>query len=577
LNTIAEFLAAVLCQSLVAASCFAAQSAPEGHGPLRVHPSNPRYLTDDGNRAIYLTGLHTWLDFQDGGVDYPPAPLDYNAYLDLLERHHHNFIRLWAWESAAWVRPDSSKLWLEPLPFARTGPGVAADGRPKFDLNKLNPAYFERLRNRVAAANDRNFYVGVMLFQGFSVSRKSRSRRETPWAYHPLHHANNINGINGDADGDGEGYEIHQLGNDRVTAIQETLVRKVVDILNEFDNVVFEIGNECHGASTAWQYHMLQLIHAHEKEMPKRHLTWMTYQWDGIAGRGTDNDLWRSPATLVSPSAGKDRAYEHAPPVADGTKIVIADTDHINPRDRDRVAWIWKCFTRGLHPIFMDNPPVPGCPAHPDFTNGPHKPSERTRSAMGVTRTIAETIDLANMTPTDDRSICSSGYCLTSPGREYVVWHDQQGLVRLMLPAGTFNARWIDPVVGDELAAERLTLRVRSSRQFKPPGNGPSVLHVKSLTKPQAKARRRVPVRLEMAANRLLSNRHDEITRIASNSGLSSSQNVTVHGDGPDFRGEVRENGTVPLAPPKGTGPCFRLARRKVTKHQPAEKWTSPP
>ena len=51
------------------------------------------------------------------------------------------------------------------------------------------------------------------------------------------------------------------LSSDRVTAIQETYVRKVVDTLNEFDNVIFEIGNECHGDSTAWQYRLLRLIH----------------------------------------------------------------------------------------------------------------------------------------------------------------------------------------------------------------------------------------------------------------------------------------------------------------------------
>ena len=37
---------------------------------------------------------------------------------------------------------------------------------------------------------------------------------------------------------------------------------------------------------------------------------------------------------------------------------------------------------------------------------------------------------------------------------------------------------------------------------------------------------------------------------------------VTVHGDCPDFRGEVREKGTAPLALPKGTGPCFRPTSR---------------
>ena len=358
MNPTTRCLALLLCEVALASAVSAMEPGPGGNGPMRVHPDNPRYLTDDSGRVIYLTGLHTWLNFQDGGLTYPPEPLDLDAYLDLLERNHHNFIRLWMWESSAWVRPDTSKIWLDPLPFARTGPGVAADGRPKFDLTKLNPAYFDRLKKRVAAADERDIFVGVMLYQGFSISRKSKSRRETPWDYHPFHQANNINGIDGDTNGDGEGYEIHELGSDRVTAIQETYVRKVVDTLNEFDNVIFEIGNECHGDSTAWQYHMLRLIREHEKRLPKQHLTWMTYQWDGIAGRGTDDDLWKSPAALVSPLAGRNKACELAPPVADGTKVVIADTDHINPRDRDRVAWVWKCFTRGLHPIFMDNPPA---------------------------------------------------------------------------------------------------------------------------------------------------------------------------------------------------------------------------
>ena len=36
-----------------------------------------------------------------------------------------------------------------PQPFARTGPGDALDGKPKFDLTQLNDEYFDRLRQRV--------------------------------------------------------------------------------------------------------------------------------------------------------------------------------------------------------------------------------------------------------------------------------------------------------------------------------------------------------------------------------------------------------------------------------------------
>ena len=38
-----------------------------------------------------------------------------------------------------------------PMPYRRTGPGLALDGQPKFDLDKWDPAYFERVRARVEA------------------------------------------------------------------------------------------------------------------------------------------------------------------------------------------------------------------------------------------------------------------------------------------------------------------------------------------------------------------------------------------------------------------------------------------
>jgi hypothetical protein len=44
-----------------------------------------------------------------------------------------------------------------------SGPGKALDGKPKFDLTKLDAAYFERLRSRVQAAGERGIYVSIML------------------------------------------------------------------------------------------------------------------------------------------------------------------------------------------------------------------------------------------------------------------------------------------------------------------------------------------------------------------------------------------------------------------------------
>jgi len=131
-------------------------------GPLRVHPGNPRYFTDGSGKAIVLAGSHTWRSVQEAAADLPANPaFDYEEFLRLLVKEDHNFTRLWAWESAAWVQPQSVKMWIDPLPFERTGPGQAADGRLKFDLTRFNEAYFRRLRARAVAAGERGIYVGV--------------------------------------------------------------------------------------------------------------------------------------------------------------------------------------------------------------------------------------------------------------------------------------------------------------------------------------------------------------------------------------------------------------------------------
>lgn len=151
----------------------------EATGCLRVHPRNPRYVTDDRGRAIWLGGSHTWANRQERGIEGITPDFDNEAYLDFLERSGHSFVRLWAWEHACWMQfvSHETPVRYSPLPWARTGPGRALDGGPRFDLTRWDPSYFERLRDRVAAAERRGIWVAVMLFQGFSVMDSWRDFR----------------------------------------------------------------------------------------------------------------------------------------------------------------------------------------------------------------------------------------------------------------------------------------------------------------------------------------------------------------------------------------------------------------
>ena len=85
-------------------SCQAASAADApATGPLRRHPTNRRYFCDGTGRAVYLTDTHTWNNQQDFSHPESGGGFDFDGYLDFLERHDHNFIRLWRWDLVAWV------------------------------------------------------------------------------------------------------------------------------------------------------------------------------------------------------------------------------------------------------------------------------------------------------------------------------------------------------------------------------------------------------------------------------------------------------------------------------------------
>lgn len=437
-------------------------------GPLRVHPTNPRYFTagvkaaDGTLRAVYLTGSHTWTNLVDMGQGDPPEPFDFEAYLDFLERHHHNFFRLWREEQVFFL---DDRFAVTPHPWQRTGPGKGLDGKPQFDLTKFEDGYFERLRSRVQAAGQRGMYVAVMLFEGWVLQQKKEW-----WRDHPFHPENNINSVNGDANGDGRGTEVHTLEVAAVTQVQEAYVRRVIDAVGDLDNVLWEISNEAGSYSTEWQYHLIRFIKAEEAKRPKQHPVGMTFQWSPNSKlRGTNQILMDSPADWISPNAGATGKYDYKlnPLPADGRKVIIPDTDHLggiwgNPQ------WVWKSFTRGLNPIFMDpydNRIIGKEPR--EFWSG-------VRSSLGHARQLADRVNLAAMQP--EEGLASTGYCLAEPGAAYIVFSPEGGevVVDVTKAKGTLNVEWLEVATG---AVSRMEpVPGGDKRTFRAPVQGAAVL-----------------------------------------------------------------------------------------------------
>jgi hypothetical protein len=212
---------------------FFAQAAP-----LRLLASNPRYFTVDGTTAVYLTGSHDHNVVLDG--DNPTQAMDWDAYVNWLKNHNHNFIRFWTWYG-----PSTTPLpWVCP---SGAPPDCSQFDLGAFDVGNLNsprtdaPHYFERLRARAISAGQQGIYVSVMLFESWVVQNLQGS---SGWDFNPFAVGRNVNGVSADINGDGYGLEIYTLPSnpayasdgaaqqmiDRINQLQKAYVRQIIEV-----------------------------------------------------------------------------------------------------------------------------------------------------------------------------------------------------------------------------------------------------------------------------------------------------------------------------------------------------------
>ena len=431
-------------------------------GVLRQSTANPRYFTDGNNPAIYLTGSHTW-DIL--ACEVTARCYNYNDYLNYMQKYGFNFLRLWISKEIAWRRDSSGKIdHHEPKVYQRTGPGNALDGGLKFDLTKINPVFIQKLKDIIVSAQSKEIYVSLMLFEGWW--NADASYRPGAWHGHPFNPANNINTSSATTE------NIHTLNNTQVVNLQKSYVRAVIDAVNGYDNIMFEIVNEDARGATAWQIEMMNTIRQHEATKPKKHLVWLTTQsWST-----NDNWMWNSTADVVSPTGieyynSPTEPYIINPPVANGPKAVILDTDHFlgrsTPTDWSRM--IWKAFFRGYNPIVMD-PYI----YHPTWKLEPDLLPAASRTMI-----YAKKMNMANIVPSNNVNDCSTIYCLRNPGKEYLVYQPNSGSFTANLVAGNYDHEWFNPVTGSISPSGTITVS-NGNRNFNPPFSGQAILYLKS-------------------------------------------------------------------------------------------------
>jgi len=366
-------------------------------------------------------------------------------------------------------------------------------------VTRFDDVYFDRLADRIEAAGRRGIYVSVMLFNGWSVGRKAGAEAGNPWLGHPFNGANNVNGVDGDSDRDGEGFEVHTLALPQIVRLQERYVQHIVDVVNGFDNVLFEICNECATDSWAWQEHMVRVVRRSELAKPKHHPVGLTVPYP----RGENSALFRSSADWVSPNPGPRVARligkligpparylgwpdstefgseREDPPARAGSKVIVADTDHLWGLGGSR-AWVWKSVLRGRYLLFMDpyDGRTPGLGNHPDYR--PEDPQwNDLRRNIGYARQYASRLDLARAVPRDD--LTTSPYCLASVGGRLsalLTYLPSGGRVRVNLAEfpGENRVEWFDPATGHSMLSGSIS--GGGLRWLTSPYGGDAVLYI---------------------------------------------------------------------------------------------------
>jgi hypothetical protein len=417
------------------------------NGVLRVHPTNPRYFTDDSGQAIYLAGHQSFVDLQDNSFNKEfirggHRTLDWDGYVDFLASHQFNYLRNWViWSTGSGSMAPVNHAIAFPMPYQRVeGHGKARDGGDKFDLYRFDERFFDRMRKRCEQLQERRVYVSIMLFEvyGFLEGEACGDSPQTLWDGNVFNGANNIDGIDADENGDGKGIEFFYTHDAQIRGLQRAYVKKVIETVNHLDNVFYEVANELYAPE--WQKEMIKFIRAYEKAKPKQHLVLMS------AGGRTRTGGWQQMPPEVLLKSGGDcfavagswnsGAYRRKnPPPNEAGQPGFVDMDHVAAGSND-VGYVWTAFTRGYHFNLYDKPFE-----DPDAEGADW---QRVRRNVGQTVAYARRMSLAEAAPHGE--LTCTGFCLAHPGEQYIVYQPAERAfeVRGLKKGKQYHVEWYD-------------------------------------------------------------------------------------------------------------------------------------
>ena len=442
---------------------------------LALHPENPRYFIYRGQPTVLIgSGEHY------GAVLNPD--FDYRTYLETLAADGLNVTRLFVGSYVE--RPGDfgiARNTLAPapgralVPWGRSPETGFALGGHKFDLDRWDPAYFDRLHAFVAAARDAGVIVEVTLFS---------SHYGGGWEQSPLHVSNNVNGV-----GDVSREKANTLDNGGLRGRQESLVRRIVSELKDADNVYFEVQNEpwadrpvavdvlhpyiepgemkgegqfwqnrvdlADAASLEWQEWIASVITDQEDEQGSRHLIAQNYANFRYPLKGVDSAISIVNFHYAWPEAALlNQALDRA--------LGFDESGFAGREDATYRRQAWEFLLSGGS-VFshLDYSFAVGSEDGTASYPAPGGGSPALRRQLGVLGAFLRGFDLPSLAPRPDLVLAAPGAyvrCLAEPAVSYALYvaGDGDTALELELPEGRYRAEWVDVLTGETVSSTTL-------------------------------------------------------------------------------------------------------------------------
>jgi len=445
---------------------------PVTQNVIGLHPENPNYFQYKGKPTILVTSGEHYGAVMNGDFNF-------QKYLATLHLAGLNYTRIF-------LGPYSelgdnlfgiTNNTMNPKPESWLTPWIKKTESGKYDLTQWNEVFFNRLKAFINEADQNEIIVEISLFTSYYTNHQ--------WSTSPFNPKNNIQGF------DSISFkQVNTINNGALMEIQEKYVRKVVQELNDFGNVFFEVQNEPWSDNPQLVEQITEpdsLTHPQNWQSKVEMARQESLDWQRIIAGVVDDEESRLPNKhLIAQNISNNRGkivnpdpnisifnFHYAYPEAASqnlhlNKVIGLDETGFMPHvDFIYRSQAWKfmlaggalynnldySFTigteDGTHAIDAGTPGW----GHPEY-----------RKQMKIMKDFLESFDFIRMKPDNSIVQVTKGnivdfQVLTETRKQYAIYLEKTkgAAIELAIPNGEYTVDWIDPTSGNKIKTENIT------------------------------------------------------------------------------------------------------------------------